>query len=43
MAEARLRAELEESKAEIQRLKESLNGGPPGVRKNPPFFSLVTK
>jgi len=43
MAEARLRAELEESKAEIQRLKESLSGGPPTVHKDLSLVSLVQK
>ena len=43
MAEARLRAELEESKAEIQRLKESLSGGPPTVHKDLSLVSLVPK
>jgi len=43
MAEARLRAKLEESKSEIQRLKESLSGGLPTVRKDLSFDSLVPK
>ena len=43
MTEARLRAELEESKAEVQRLKESLSGGPPTVRKDVSLVSLVPK
>jgi len=43
MAEARLRAELEESKAEIQRLNERLSGGPPTVLKDLPLVSLVPK
>jgi len=43
MAEARLRAELEESKAEIQRLKERLSGGPPTVHKDLSLVSLVPK
>ena len=36
MADARLRAELEESKAEIQRQSERLSGGPPTVHKDHP-------
>ena len=43
MAEARLREELEESKAEIQRLNESLSGGQPTVRKDLSLVSLVPK
>jgi len=43
MAEARLRAELEESKAENQRLKERLSGGPPTVHKDLSLVSLVPK
>ena len=43
VAEARLVAELEKSKPEIQRLKESLSGGPPTVRKNLSLVSLVPK
>jgi len=43
MAEAQLRAELEESKAEIQRLKEFLSGGNPTVRKDLSLVSLVPK
>ena len=43
MAEARLRAELEESKAVIQRPKERLSGGPPTVHKDLSLVSLVPK
>jgi len=43
MAEARLRAELEESKPEIQRPKESLPGGTPTVHKDLSLVSLVPK
>ena len=43
MAEARLRAELEESKVEIQRLKERLSGGLPTVHKDLSLVSLVPK
>jgi len=43
MTEARLRAELEESKAEIQRLKESMSGGPLTVCKDLSLVSLVPK
>jgi len=43
MAEARLRAELEESKAEIQRLKDRLSGGPPTVHKDLLLVSLVPR
>jgi hypothetical protein len=43
MAEVRLRAELEESKAEIQRPKERLSGGPPTVHKDLSSVSLVPK
>jgi len=43
MAEARLRAELEESKSEIQRLEESLSGGPPTVHKDLSSVSLIPK
>ena len=43
MAEARLRAELEESKAEIQRQSERLSGGPPTVHKELSLVSFVPK
>jgi len=43
MAEAQLLAELEESKAEIQRLKESLSGGTPTVHKDLSSVSLIPK
>ena len=43
MAEARLRAELEESKAEIQRLKKRPSGGPSFVHKDSSLVSLVPK
>ena len=38
-----MRTKLEESKAEIQRLKKRLSGGPPTVHKNPSLLSLVPK
>jgi len=43
MAEARLRAELEESMSEIQRLKEALSGGPPTVHNDLALIPLVSK
>jgi len=43
MAEARLRAKLEESNYEIQRLKESLSGGTPAVHKDLSLVSLFPK
>jgi hypothetical protein len=38
-----LRAELEESKAEVQRPMERLSGGPPTVHKDLTLVSLVPK
>jgi len=43
MAEARLRAVIKESKAETQRPKERLTGGPPTVHKDLSLVSLVPK
>ena len=43
MAEDKLRAELEKSKEEIQRLKERLSGGPSSVRKDLSLVALVPK
>jgi len=43
MAEAQLQAELTETKAELQRLKERISVGTPRIRKNLSFISLVSK
>jgi hypothetical protein len=43
MAEARLQAELAESQAEIQRLKERMFLGTPTVHKDLSLISLVPK
>ena len=43
MADARLQAELEESKQEIRRLRESLSLGTPTVHKDISLVSLVPK
>ena len=43
MAEARLQAELAETKAEIQRLRERFSIGMPTVRKDMSLISLVPK
>jgi hypothetical protein len=43
MAEEKLRAELEKSKEEIQRLKGRLSGGTPSVRKDLSLVALVPK
>jgi len=43
MAEARLRAKLEESKAEIKRLNDSLATGVPTLHKDLSLFSMVPK
>ena len=43
MAEARLQAELAETQAEIQRLRERFSIGTPTVRKDLSLISLVLK
>jgi len=43
MAEARLQAELVETKAELQRLRDRFSIGKPTVRKDTPLISLVPK
>ena len=43
MAEVLLRAELAETKAELQRLKERISVGTPTVHKDLPLISLIPK
>jgi hypothetical protein len=43
MADARLKAELVETKAELQRLRERVSAGTPTVHKDLSLISLVPK
>jgi len=43
MAETLLLAKLQESKAEIQRLKERMSQGPPTTHRDLPLITLIAK